>query len=438
MAIALGSPADAQTMTGAAGDGEGAAARRRRRARLVLAVGVCLGLAYLGYRTLTDSAPPGGGMAVNFEVYRAAAADVWAGGTVYGGSPIEHAAHTYRYPPVWLAWFSLYLLVPATVGYGLHVVTALGSSVILGLAIADELERHGVEVGLVDRALAVGFPAVGSYAAPSLFFGNVNHHLALAVGIGLIWLARDRERRAGVALGLAALLKVFPAGIGLWLLRRRSWRAIGAAVATGFGGLALGAVAFGFDRTMAFVDQELLSRATPESVADGIAPHSEYVSLVRPLSALLPDVGIGTLTVLAALLVAPVLLVLYRDVDAPTRRVAAVFGTLAAILLVLTSFSLYFAVLCYPLVVLLYVLESGPGRLFALGAGISLLTLKLPDVETVVEAVPLPAVLAEVILALARVIYTFGTPVLWGTLAMLAACVWYVRASGRPSTHVNT
>lgn len=415
-------------MTGVAGDGDGTIARRRRRrARLVLALGVCFGLAYLAYRTLTETAPPGGGMAVNFELYRAAAAELWAGEPVYGVSPIDDATHTYRYPPIWLAWFSLYVLVPSTVGYLLHAGTALAASAILGLAIADELERHGVDVGALDRALAVGFPAVGSYAAPSLYFGNVNHHLALAVGIGLVWLARDRQRRAGVALGLAALLKVFPAGIGLWLLRRRSWRAIGAAVATGIGGLALGAIVFGFDRTMAFVDQELLSRATPESVANGISPHSEYISLVRPLSALLPDVGLGTLTVLATLLVAPILAVLYRDVDAPTRRQAAVFGTLAAILLVLTSFSLYFVVLCYPLIVLLYVMESGPGRLFAIGAGISLLTLKLPDVTTVVEAVLLPAVVEEAVLAIARAIYTFGTPVLWGTILMLAACVWHAR-----------
>lgn len=389
----------------------------------MLAVGIAFGLGYLGYRTLVS--PFGAG--INFEVYRAAATELWSGGPVYGVSPVGDPDYTFRYPPITLVWFSLYLLVGPLVGYWLHLASALAASAVLGHVLATEIERHGTPVTLLDRALVMGFVAVGSYAAASLLYGNVNHHLALFVGLGLVWLARDDQVRAGVALGLGALLKVFPAALGLWLLRRRAWRALAAAAATGLGGLAVGAATFGVDRTRAFVESELLSRATPVSVAGGMPADSEYVTLLRPLSVLVPTDSAGLLTVLALALLAPVLVVLYRDVTTPTTRLAAVFGTLAAILLVLPSFSLYFVVLGYPLVVLLYVLEAGPGRLFALGAGLSLLTLKLPDVATIVEAVPLPPTLGALALAGARASYTFGTPVLWGTLAMLAACVWQSR-----------
>lgn len=398
---------------------------RRRRARIVLALGALLGLGYLGYRAVV--AP--WGASINFDVYRAAAVELWTGGPVYGVSPVGDPAYTFRYPPITLAWFSLYLLVSPLLGYLLHLVSTLAVSAVVGYVLVAEIGRHGVTVGPLDRVLAIGFVAVGSYGAPSLLYGNVNHHLALAVGLGLVWLARGRQTRAGVALGLGALLKVFPAGIGLWLCRRRAWRALGAAIATGLGGLLMGAVAFGPDRTVAFVDAELLSRATPASIADGISPESTYVTLARPLSALLPVDSLAVLSLLAAVLVAPVLAVLYRDVSTPTDSLIGVFGTLAALLLVLPSFSLYFLVLSYPLVVLLYVLDGGPGRLFAAGAGISLLTLDLPDAVMVLDAIPVPSVVSGVTHASARAIYTFGTPVLWGTLVMLAACLWHTTRS---------
>lgn len=402
--------------------------RHVHRARLVLAVGVCFGLGYLLYRTVL--APAGAG--INFAVYRAAAADLWAGSQVYGTSPVGDPAFTFRYPPITFAWFSLYLLVSPLAGYLLHVGSALVVSALLGHVAVDTVDRYGVDVGLLDRVLVAGFVAVGAYAAPSLLYGNVNHHLALGVGLGVVWLARDQQTRAGVAFGLAALVKVFPAGIGVWLLWRRAWRAILAALATGLGGLALGVATLGPDRTLAFVRLELLSRAAPATAAGRILPGSEYVTIVRPLSVLVPGAGFVTWTLLGTLVLAPVLFVCYRDVSTDTDRLVAAFATLAVLLLVLPSFSLYFLVLAYPLAVLLYVLPSAPGTLFAAGAGLSLLTLKLPDLVTLVDAVPLPAAVGDAVLVVARAVYALGTPIFWGTLVMLGACVWHVRRSQTP------
>ncbi|WP_338902882.1 glycosyltransferase family 87 protein [Salinibaculum marinum] len=362
---------------------------------------------------------------INFDVYRAAAADLWAGERVYGHSPIGNSDFTYRYPPVLLVWFSAYLLVPPVAGYLVHVLGTLAAGAALGYLLVGETERLGATLATADRALVVGFATVGSYVAPSLLYGNVNHHVGLAVAGGLVLLSSSRKALAGATLALAALPKVFPAGVGAWLLWRREWLATAAALATGLGALAAGAVLFGPARTWRYFTTELLPRAGSGAFAGGLPATSELVSLRRPLSVLVPGAGETALAVAALAVVAPVVLYVYSGASGETGRLVAVFVTLACLLVVLPSYSLYWAVLLYPLVPLLYVLDSPAGDLFAAGALVTTLTLKLPDVAVLVRSLPLPEETAGVLLAGAEAVYTVGTPVLWGTAAMVAACVWW-------------
>ncbi len=401
----------------------------RRRARVVLAIGVCFGLGYLAYRALFAPSWLG----IDFRVFRGAAAALVQGGPVYGVSPVGVGNLTFRYPPITLLWFASYLLVGPALGYAIHAVGTLVVATVLGLLVARVTEAHDVVLAPIDRALVVSFVAVGAYGVPSLFFGNVNHHVALATGLAFYWLADGRQTASGIALGLAALFKIFPAAFGLWYLHRRSWRAVAAAVATGLTGLGLGALVFGIDLTRSYVETTLLARAAPDAFAGGLPATSEYVSLLRPLSVLLPSAPLSLLTLLAVAIVAPLLWTLSRREVGQTDRLLTMFATVAAVLLVLPSYSLYFLVLVYPLVPLLYVLEGRPGALFSIGTGLSLLTLKLPEVAIIVDVVPMPATLATGLNTLARVVYTLGTPVLWGTLVMLGACLWRARHQHQPT-----
>jgi len=343
-----------------------------RLARAVLVLGIALGVVYLAYKAsvMPEKA------ATDFDVYRSAATELWAGREVYGYSSVGVEGLSYRYPPIFLAWFALYPLVPPLAGLAIHVGGLLAASVVLGVAIAREIRRHGVALSRVDAALIVACVAVCPFAAASLFFVNVNHVLAMAVGVGLIALGRDREWRAGVGVGFGALLKIFPAGIGVWLLHRRAWRATAAATATGVGGLLAGLLVFGPARTITFLTEEMVPRAAPG--AEGtIPPESIYVTLRRPLSLAFPDVGGFGLTLLAVAVLAPVVGYCYWRADGPTDRLLALFATLAALLLAVPSYSNYFVILLYPMIPLLYLLD-GPLRIaFAAGAGLSLVTAKL-------------------------------------------------------------
>jgi hypothetical protein len=159
----------------------------RRRARAVLALGVCFGVGYLTYRLLIA----GTGAGLNFDVYRAAAASISTSEPLYGVSHVGRPGYTYRYPPIWLVWFSAYLLVDPLVGYLVHVLTAVAADALLGTLLSGVIEDHGVHLAPIDRFLIARFVVLGPFAAPSLLVGNVNHHAALGVGAGLVWLARD-------------------------------------------------------------------------------------------------------------------------------------------------------------------------------------------------------------------------------------------------------
>ncbi|WP_424017184.1 glycosyltransferase family 87 protein [Halorientalis pallida] len=398
-------------------------------ARCVLGVGILLGFGYLCYRTAVTP----DGLALDFEIYRAAAADLWNGEPVYGSSPIGVPGLTYRYPPLLLLWFSLFLGLPPALGFVLHTAVALCLGGVLGWVSIRRIERYGPDLSRLDRGLIVGFVAASPIGAPSLFFGNVNHYIAVAMGLGLVWLDDGKQSRAGVALALAALPKVFPAAVGIWLLWRRAWRAVAAAVTTGVGCLVAGAVLFGPARTRNYVTSELLPRSAPDVFAGGLPPSSVYVSLRRPLSVVAPRATALELTVGAVLLVTPVLYYTYTRSRGPVDRMVALLATLSAVLLVVPSYSMYFLLLFYPLIPLLYLLDRPESTVFAAGTALLTLTLKLDDVVQLLEFAGLPDPARATVLAGARAIYTLGTPVLWGTLCLLLAGIWRLHGRHRHS-----
>jgi len=397
-------------------------------ARVVLALGTVFGLASL---VRTAVVTPGE-VALNFRVYYGAAEAFLAGGPLYGQSPVGTDWLVYLYPPLTVLAFVPFTLLPLAAAY--VVFTAL--SVAGGLALAGVLiravERHGQSLGRVDRLLVTGFVVCGIYTVPSLVFGQVNLLLALAVAVGFVALASGRDRLAGSALGLAAFVKVFPAGFGLWLVRRRSWHAVGAAVATGGGLLAAGLV-LGPAVTVAYVTEALLPRTARGAFTGGLGPNATFLTVRRPLSLLFPGSSVAR-TVGAVALLAPVVAVGCWRVDTTRRRLVATFTIVAGVLLALPSYPIYYVVLAYPLVPLLYLFE-GPGRrLFTVGAALAMATVYLNDVRAGLTALGLPAPMHDALLSVLTPLLTVGTVPLYGFTLCLAGCLRYQVAGSRDGT----
>ncbi|NHN61285.1 MULTISPECIES: glycosyltransferase family 87 protein [Halorussus] len=376
---------------------------------------------------------------MDLQVYYFAAKAALSGADFYAAAPPAHPTYGYVYPPVtlpvfypfalfgsWRAAFAAFTL--------LNVAAALATAALL----VDYVERYRQPLARLDRALIAGFVLLSLHSASTLLYGETNYFLVLALVAGFRWLdaaettdvgAETRgwlgdEAKAGVAFALPAVVKLFPAAVGLWLLRRRAWRAVAAATATGVGAFALGVAAFGVDAHLTYLDVAVRPRLSSEEFAGGLDPAAAMVTLRRPLSVLLPDLDPSLYGPLAFLLLAPVVAYCYRRIDGPVERLVAVFATMAAIVVGFPSLLLYAVFLVFPLVPLLYLLERGPARrLFVAGAFVSNVAVTLANVRALVGATPIPAGVLDV----ATPVLTLGTPTLYGVVLMLAACALAVR-----------
>lgn len=338
----------------------------RRSVRVVLALGIALGVVDLV--ALPTLLPDQLGLAS--AVYATAAEAALAGGSIYGVAPPGLAGYTFLYPPVVvLAFLPFGLLGPIA---AFLAVTAL--SVAAGLAVARLVaadgRRAGVEVARLDRALLAGFCVLSIHAAPTLVNGQLNLLLGALLAVGFVALERDRSRPAGVAFGLAATVKLVPAVVGAYLLRRRAWRAIGAATATGVALLALGLLAFGPETTATYVGTVVPGEVKTGALSADPLAH-DYLTVRRQLAFL--GAAPAWIPALAVLVVAPVVGATYLRLATRVDRLLAFLATLVGTLLVLPLEGLYFPLVSFPLLSLL--LAVPPGRVRALLLAGTLLTL---------------------------------------------------------------
>jgi hypothetical protein len=398
--------------------------RGRRGPRAVLLVGLLLGIGNMLY-VLTASADH---LAIDYRVYHLAAEAAIEGGDFYAVVPEGLPGYFhYVYPPITvLAFVPLALLGGWKVGFAVHTFLTVLAGLGAGWLLVRYIERDsGHRLPWLDRGLIAGFVVASVHSMPSLLFGQVNHHLVLALTLGFLALDTDRETLAGVAFGLAAFVKVFPAAIGVWLLRRRAWRAIAAAVGTAIFGFALGLLVYGPDLSTAYVESAILPRLSPDDFAGGLDPTATYLTIRRPISVLLPTVDPSLYGLLAGVVLAPPVAYLYRTIEDREDRLVSIMGTMAAILLFFPSFPIYVVVLYFPLIPLLYLLDPGrPRRLLIAGALIASVAIRFDDVQTMLAAVDASS---GAVASVLRPLFTFATPGLVGVLLMLAACLVHRR-----------
>jgi hypothetical protein len=392
----------------------------RLSTRLALACGLFVGLQSVVF---TPVLSPEQFMLAS-DVYRHAADAMLAGDPFYTVSPPRLPGYTFIYPPVVVALFAPHALIGSALGAyavqtALNVAFGAGTTLLVGRA----LGRRGVSLARLDWLLIGAFTLVSAHSAITLVNGQVTVWLGFAVAAGLTWLSTGRESLAGVAFALAALVKVFPAALGLWLLRRRAWSGVGTAIATGLGGLALGAVLFGPDTTVTFFQDVLFARHEGETFTGRPDPGQTVGGAQRQVAAL-TGLGSPVVPALALLSVAPAVGSLYRRVDTELRRQTAVLGTIIGVLLVLPLQRLYMPLFAFPLLVVLCTLPSGRARqLFLVGLLFTYARTTHEIAVGALRATPLPAGVESLLIELAGVSYTFVLPTTLGLWLLLGACV---------------
>lgn len=373
---------------------------------------------------------PTGMAGLNFRTYHVAAEAALAGRDFYLMHPEGWAAvYSYQYPPVTLIGFFPFTVTDWWTGYiwftGLMVVACIGCTWLL----VRFIEGEGLALGWVDVGLIFVFSVMSTHSIASIYFGNINLLLAVALIIGFTGWYWGWRRTAGVAFGGAALFKVIPALIGVWLVRVRSWRAVNAAIITGVGGLVAGVVLFGFQPTWYFFTEVLVGRSGSTDFIGGYPPGGlYYVTLQRPLSYVLwevfPSADPVWLVVCSAIVGSVVLAYFLAKIQTDMDMLIAIFVTVTLSIVIFPSYRLYLVLLYFPLIPLLYLWE-GPGRwLFVIGGVLLSYTFRPGDVLDTLSAYP------DVIQTVLVPIATIASVQLYGLILMLLGCARYKRSVG--------
>ncbi len=397
--------------------------RPRRSTRLVLALGIAAGLATLVALPLTR--PDQVGLATR--VYTRAAEAVLAGEPFYEVAPAGLAGYHFVYPPVViLAVLPYGLLGDATLAFALQTAVTLVAGLGLTRLLLDALERAGLVPTRQDRLLVGGFVLLSVHTAPTLVNGQVNLVLGLLVAVGLVAAERGRQVAGGAALALAATVKLFPATLGVYLLRERRLRAVAAALATGLGLLALGVVALGPEATETYLTDVLPAEAKTGALAADPLAH-DYLTVRRQLAAV--GIPAGLIPAGGLAVVAPLVAVTFRRLETRADRLVATLATLVGTLLVLPLEGLYVPLVYYPLVPLLYLLPAGRSRrLLLAGTVLTMVNLTPAGVRAVVDSGVLGPAVGTAVETVSMPLFRVILPATVGLWLLLAAAVhWQVR-----------
>ncbi|WP_435317714.1 glycosyltransferase family 87 protein [Haloarchaeobius sp. TZWSO28] len=365
-------------------------------------------------------------LGVDFAVYRLAAQAALDGGPVYAVAPAVAPEFTFLYPPIAVLPFLPFALLSQPVGFAVFTGLNLAAGLALGVLVWRYVEAHGVDLTRVDRLLLAAVCLVSSYRIGSVFYGQVNVYLALSLAVGFVALERDREWLSGTAFAIPAFVKVFPAVVGVWLLRRRAWRGVAAAVVTGIGLHLLGLLVFGPDLVATYLDVVLHERTGIEAFRGGLPIDATYMTLRRATSHLFPTAGSGVHAAAAFALLAPPVAFCYRDVSTHSRRLTAAFATVVGLLLFFPSYQVYVVYALFPLLPLLYLFPTTdpfrrPRQLFLAGAALSTAAASAGTLLAWLATVPaVGGGLATVL----RPLFTLASPTTCGLVLAVLACVW--------------
>lgn len=334
---------------------------RVRLTVLILLVALALVFRILQFVALTREIQWG----YDFSAYWSAAGHLLAGEPLYSAAQLAgpyapQVQYLYLYPPpVAVAVAPLAALFPTDYRAAAWVWTAVGAIVlawsVLALARSERLaERFPVLEGRGRWLLVAGafaFPPV----VGELVMGNV--HLLLLGLLTVAWLGIRRDTGngdlvAGAAVGVAAVIKVFPGLLLLWFLLTRRYRAAA--------GVAIGAGAF-IAVTLPFTGIQPWLQF-PTVLANLSAP-ADTTDTLAPTVWLAPYVGFlgARIVVTAAAVMLLVAMSIAARSDLPSARpsiVARSFGA-AVVLSVLVAPALYHHYLA--LLVLPFLLALGAG-----------------------------------------------------------------------------
>ena len=382
-----------------------------------LAFTIILGGAAAAYLVLLSSFPAG-----DFQTYYAAAENAVSGSQFIGAdAPMPHGSYVYL--PITLLFFIPFSLLPQwTVAYPLLIGLNVAGGIILGHLVILILKERGVTLSNLNIALVVGCFTVSSVGVLNLLQTQPNLWLAVFVVAGFRFVQQDRPLMAGILFAIPAIVKLWPALLGVWLLYRHEWRAIAVAVATGVSAIIASVLVFGVDVNVRFFNHILAERSWTDNFAGGVDPDMQIVTIRRPISMLLPSLDPAFMAIIGLLICGVLLVTFYwlgtvGDID-PFLPFSATLVLMTIAFPSITPYAVFFLV---PGVIYLYQIDT-PAYIYSLSISTIMIALTFTPkhINSIISLLPLPRIVSTGINQLIRTVLQYGSIPLWGALILLA------------------
>lgn len=408
----------------------------RLATRIVLATGLIGGGLIPTYFALWAPEVP---LAWDFRAYLHAA-DLFLSGEPFVGVSPPIGNGEFVYPPIVIGMFLPYVAFPnVTSAFFVQLVIMGTFCLATGWLIISVIERHSGPLERLDKLLIYLFCIASTYPVIVLGQGQVDPLLLFTLSLAFLMEERGKQILSGVLFAIPAIVKLFPALFGVWLVRKRSWLALKSAVLTGLSAVTVSILAFGIDRNLNYAWFILTERSRIRDLGNTLSPNFSALTLSRPLSVFLPNVEPHLYPLVALTILAPILVILSYQIETIEARLLAYLGTLVGMLLLSPASNIHHVIFLYfPLVPLLYLLNHEPTRtLLHVGTIVMLFPIQPMQVETVLGMAPLPLVIEALVADAVREILTTGTMTLWGLLIVLCGCLTFTLTGKSEPTSVT-
>jgi hypothetical protein len=314
-------------------------------ARITALLVVSEGLAVAAYVILFSSVDAG-----DFQAFYFAAEHVIEGEPFVGRAPPTGANTAWVFPPITVLYFLPFTLFDSWLAAYVAQILVIAVLSLLGAVILYRIHPLSeAPLAMSSKALLTLAILVNPFAILNFGQGQMNIHVLVLILTGVYWSQSGSEYRSGIVFGVAALIKLWPAVLGFWLLWRRQWSAVGAAIVTGITGLVLGGLLFGLQATRTWWTVITARRSLTAELSGGVSPGVGMIALERPMSVLfpaLPPVLFVTVCIIGG---GAALLLLYRYSPSQSKGLATAGATIAIALLVVPAATLPY--LLVPLVI---------------------------------------------------------------------------------------
>jgi hypothetical protein len=317
-----------------------------------LIIAVCLsaiaGGVALIYKSVIVPSEPYDFLVYYYAAEQAIAGRPFVGSAAVSGMPVDIP---YNYFPISILFFYPYIIFPPSSAFLFHIVVQFLATIGLIWTITWIARSRGGTLSTGDTFLIGAFLAFSTVSVMNYHVGQINHLLLLSIMLGYGLVTTDGSAKlAGVCFALPALFKLWPAVLGLWLLKQRAYSAVITSLGVGISGVISSILIFGVDTNLNYFHWLINVRTRSDAYIGGLPPNSQLLSIRRAVSAVIPNSSPTIMALVGIVLIGlPVMFVLLTPEFEPLDSLTAV---LVGFLLTFPSIQHY---MIYPLpIILLY------------------------------------------------------------------------------------